>query len=61
MRTTALARDLVDDWVGQSFESGAEALDDLVARIADVLERGGSRVVLPVRDIEIPEPVPGSS
>jgi hypothetical protein len=50
----------VDDWVGRSFQDGAEALDDLVARIADALERRPPRVVLPVADVEIPEPLPGS-
>jgi hypothetical protein len=55
------ARELVDDWVARSFEDGAEALDDLVARIAQALERRPPRVALPVADVEIAEPAPGSS
>ena len=60
-RATVLARELVDDWVGRSFEDGAEALDDLVERIAEALERRPPRVVLPVADVEIAGPAPGSS
>jgi hypothetical protein len=56
-----VARELVDDWVARSFQGRADALDDLVARIGEALERRPPRVVLPVADVEIAEPLPGSS
>jgi hypothetical protein len=55
----AVAGDLVDDWIARSFQSGSEALDDLVARIAEALEEH-AHVVLPLADVEVGEPVPES-
>jgi hypothetical protein len=54
-----VARDLVDSWIARSFQSGSEAVDDLVAHIADALQEH-AHVVLPVGDVEVGEPVPGS-
>ena len=58
---TVVARELVEDWVARSFQGRADALDDLVARVAEALEPRSPRVVLPVADVEIAEPAPGSS
>ena len=58
-RATGLARDLVDSWLEAPFESGAAALDDLVARIAAALE-GHTHIVLPVTDVAAAERGPGA-
>lgn len=60
-RVTIIARELVDDWVARSFEARSDALDDLVARIAEALERRAANVVLPVADVAVLELAPGSS
>ena len=51
----------MDDWVARSFEARSDALDDLVARIAEALERRAANVVLPVADVAVLELAPGSS
>ena len=49
----------MDSWLEAPFDSGAAALDDLVARIAAALE-GHARIVLPVTDVAAAERGPGA-
>ena len=49
----------MDSWLEAPFDSGAAALDDLVARIAAALE-GHAHIVLPVTDVATAERGPGA-